>query len=162
MKKLILILPLSLGIWSCKENTTESKEINTAKNNPAKVITAWDIPASGIVVSEYKQEVKTSIRSVGATYFKVVVKSTDQSKEGVFNIDFAIGQNLQSKEMKFPIWDDGHVVRPIVQKDDTQENVINIGFDIGDGKFNELYQVTANGLDIGFKQVKGYYPLGTK
>lgn len=116
--------------------------------------TVWQPPAPGTVVDRYQERITED--KLNEKYFRVSVLATDRSKEGHFNLKLEYGFNINEVEVDLPQWTGGAVLKPLLQKGAGTYHCI-LGFDAGDGRFRELYEIKAENGDVRMKQIRGYY-----
>lgn len=155
MKKIALLALSVAGLMlaSCGD---ENKDANgqAADQKALPKLNVWTVPAKGEKVADYAKAIKDDLNK---SKFELIISTTDSSAaNGTFKIDLNYGANQNSTEKLFPKWYENNVVKPMVKGIDSLEYGAIIGFDPGDGSFQELYQVTVKNKEIKFQQTKMY------
>lgn len=155
MKKTALFL-LSLSalfIASCDSATEQKKD---AANSLPK-LAVWKVPAQTEKISDYHKAIKGDLNK---SNFEVIVSTTDSTAAtGKFLVELNFGGNKNSTVKAFPKWYENNVVKPMVKGIDTMDYGAVIGFDPGDGSFQELYEITVQNKEIKMQQTKMYGTL---
>lgn len=150
MRPFLSLLFIFIFFISCNDNkvqTTQAKPTeNTNKIN-------WITPAPGKVIAEYKEPITED--KLNNSYFLVLVKSTDESKKGLFDLVLGYGENINTTTLELPKWSDKTNLKPIIRKGEKPFECY-IGFQAGDTTFNELYKVWIEDKNIRLKQTKAY------
>jgi hypothetical protein len=154
MKKIALLVLSVAGLMlaSCGEENNGADSQKTQQTLPK--LNVWTVPAKGQKVADYSKAIKDDLNK---SKFEVIISTTDSSAaNGTFKIDLNYGANQNSTDKLFPKWYENNVVKPMVKGIDSLEYGAVIGFDPGDGSFQELYQVTVKDKEIKFQQTKMY------
>lgn len=154
MKKIALLVLSVAGLMlaSCGEENNGADGQKTQQTLPK--LNVWTVPAKGQKVADYSKAIKDDLNK---SKFEVIISTTDSSAaNGTFKIDLNYGANQNSTDKLFPKWYENNVVKPMVKGIDSLEYGAVIGFDPGDGSFQELYQVTVKDKEIKFQQTKMY------
>jgi hypothetical protein len=154
MKKIALLILSVAGLMlaSCGEENNGADSQKTPQTLPK--LNVWTVPAKGQKVADYSKAIKDDLNK---SKFEVIISTTDSSAaNGTFKIDLNYGANQNSTDKLFPKWYENNVVKPMVKGIDSLEYGAVIGFDPGDGSFQELYQVTVKDKEIKFQQTKMY------
>ncbi|WP_129020326.1 hypothetical protein [Edaphocola flava] len=154
MKKIALLVLSVAGLMlaSCGEENNGTDSQKTQQTLPK--LNVWTVPAKGQKVADYSKAIKDDLNK---SKFEVIISTTDSSAaNGTFKIDLNYGANQNSTDKLFPKWYENNVVKPMVKGIDSLEYGAVIGFDPGDGSFQELYQVTVKDKEIKFQQTKMY------
>jgi len=149
MIKRLLPFFFLMAITACRQNDSRREEQSSQVTT-----TAWEPPATGTTIAEYKERVTED--NLNDKYFRVTVKTTDYSREGAYRLKLEYGYNINETDIQLPEWHKGTFLKPVLKKGAGQYHCL-LGFDAGDGKFRELYLINAEGGDIRLKQTKGYY-----
>lgn len=155
MKKIALFSLFAAGLMlaSCGEENNGAGDQKTQQPVLPK-LNVWAVPAKAQKVADYSKAIKDDLNK---SKFEVIISTTDSSAaNGTFKIDLNYGANQNSTEKLFPKWYENNVVKPVVKGIDSLEYGAVIGFDPGDGSFQELYQVTVKDKEIKFQQTKMY------
>ena len=150
MKLKLITAALLLGLYSCRNTTTKQEEQATAP----KAVNQWQPPAAGSVVA--KQEQRITEDNLNESYFRVSIISTDSSKAGFYNLKLEYGYNINEVPIGLPAWTGNTVLKPLLQQGSGRYHCL-VGFDAGDNRFRELYEVTVVNGNVKFKQTHGYY-----
>lgn len=157
MKKIVLFT-LSMGILSfasCTEEGKAATEQSTQKSLPKLAV--WTVPAQSQQVANYSKAIKDDLNK---SKFEVAVSTTDSTAAtGAFEVSLNFGANKNTTVKTFPKWYENNIVKPVVKGMDTLDYGAVIGFDPGDGSFQELYEVTVKNKEIKIVQTKMYGTL---
>lgn len=148
--KIAFLFLLFITASSCSNNSAPSKDTENNKT----VQNTWTPPAAGTTVAKLEEKIATD--KLNNTYFRVEIISTETSKEGHYNVKLEYGFNKNETTIDLPALPANAILKPVLQKGTEAFHCI-LGFDTGDGKFNELYQISVTDGDIKMKQTKGYY-----
>lgn len=127
------------------------------KSKPSATIPSgsWTPPAAGTEVARYQEKIHGD--NLNESYFKVVIRSTENSAKGAYTARLDYGQNSNETAIELPQWHNGVIVKPVLKKADGDYHLL-LGFDTGDGQFHELYEISVENKNIRLKQTTGYYP----
>lgn len=114
----------------------------------------WQPPAAGTVVDQLKERISED--PLNEAYFEVRITSTEESENGRYNLLLAYGQNRNETELELPEWVDDAPLKPMLQAGSGKYHYF-VGFDPGDGRFRELYEIKVVDKNIKMRQTQRYY-----
>lgn len=147
-KVTFLFLALLMGCHS------KPKEIEASKQEPVTLKQQWTPPAPGEIVAEYSEKIEEN--RLNDAYFKVIIRSTENSKNGIFDLELIYEQNENTTTLELPEWTDGIVLKPVIKKGENQYECL-IGFEAGTHEFLEFYIVVIEDKNIRMTQTRIYY-----
>lgn len=134
---------------SCEEETKPVK-------NDLPKLNVWTVAAPGTEVAHYSKAIEEDKLNNGK--FEVTIRPNDSTKSsGAFDIKIIASAFEEDLVKTFPKWYENNLVKPLIKPMDTVKYGAVIGFDPGDGSFNEIYIVTYEGGELKFAQTKMYY-----
>lgn len=151
MNRVFLLLAFFVVFQSCSADS-KSKQNNEKENSQPK--STWQPPVSGTVVDSFVEKVAED--KLNNSYFRVVVETTAESKNGNYTLKLEYGYNKNETTIDLPKWYKGIILKPVLKAGENKYEC-ELGFDAGDGVFKEFYQIKVEKGDIKLKQIKGYY-----
>lgn len=143
------LLLTGAAISSCGE------EGQPAKKDLPK-LNVWSVAAPGTEVAHYSKAIEEDKLNNGK--FEVTIRPNDSTKSnGSFDIKIKASAFDEDLVKTFPKWYEDNIVQPLIKPIDTVKYGAMIGFDPGDGTFNEIYMVTYDNGELKFAQTKMYY-----
>jgi len=134
---------------SCEEETKPVK-------NDLPKLNVWTVAEPGTEVARYSKAIEEDKLNNGK--FEVTIRPNDSTKSnGAFDIKITASAFEEDLVKTFPKWYENNLVKPLIKPIDTLKYGAVIGFDPGDGSFNEIYIVTYEGGELKFAQTKMYY-----
>lgn len=144
-----LLLAGTVMISSC------GGETQPVKNDLPK-LKIWPVAAPGTEVAHYSKPIDEDKLNNGK--FAVTIRPNDSTKSnGSFDIKIIASAFEEDLVKTFPKWYEDNLVKPLIRPIDTMKYGAVIGFDPGDGSFNEIYIVTYDNGELKFAQTKMYY-----
>lgn len=137
------------GMSSCEE------EAKPVKNDLPK-LKVWQVAAPGTEVAHYSKAIEEDKLNNGK--FEVSIQPNDSTTaNGSFDIHIKASAFDENLVKTFPKWYENNVVQPMIKPIDSLKYGAIIGFDPGDGTFNEIYMVSYEQGELKFAQTKMYY-----
>lgn len=132
-----------------------AEETKPVKNDLPK-LNVWPVPAPGSEVANYSKAIEEDKLNNGK--FTISIRPNDSTESnGAFDIKVTASAFEKDMVKTFPRWYENNLVKPLIKPMDTVKYGAVIGFDPGDGSFNEIYIVTYDGGELKFAQTKMYY-----
>lgn len=119
-------------------------------------LNVWPVAAPGTEVAHYSKAIEEDKLNNGK--FEVTIRPNDSTKNnGSFDIKIKASAFDEDLVKTFPKWYEDNIVQPLIKPMDTMKYGVVIGFDPGDGTFNDIYIVTYDKGELKFAQTKMYY-----
>ncbi len=135
---------------SCQEKNNQKKETQVGTSQTK----TWTPPPVGEIVGQYEEKIVEDQLNNGT--FKVVLKSTEESKKGIYKVMISFGANENVTSITFPNYGEQINVQPVLKKGNQSYHCL-IGFKTDKEGFKEYYEVKVINKDIIFEQTKNYY-----